>query len=283
MSLEEEAVYHRWLWAAWCDKQCSLPSDDGALRKLSAGFAGDLSRVRSCFDLKEDRLYNERLLEEWLQAKEISRIKQAAANARYQSKPTVATTDADADVSASTDTVTFTVTSLPSSHSQTQKHIHGECEGTTAPATPLPDFSSRFVAHKTAAVKRPKRTSETEDEDLEAVWAAYPPHRRGGKVEARKAWKKSFANGRPARADLLLAAIEQQSRSGDWLEEDGKYIPLLATWLSKGRWDVQPKPADPALYCQNVIDGHLCLKPAYKPQGDDKRNRGAGLDVSRLL
>jgi len=99
MSLEEEAVYKRWLWAAWCDNKCSLPSEEGALRKLSAGFAGDLSLLRTCWFLHEGRLYNERLLELWQEAMEKSRKNTAAVMTRY---PTNVATNVDTNVATNT-------------------------------------------------------------------------------------------------------------------------------------------------------------------------------------
>lgn len=279
MSLEEEAVCMRWLWAAWCDNQCSLPSEEAALRKLSGGYAGGLSRLKSRWYLRDGRLYNERLLVLWEEAKEKSRKATASIETRWRGKRNT-TVDTSVDTTVDTSVILDGIRtgysshsesdSEPSSDSKSKKETEkrGSAEGENAPASSTPDSVPRVELNG-------KKTAN-EKEDLEAVWSAYPPHRRGGKVEVQKSWKKASKQGRPERA-TLLAAIEQQKQSGDWLLEDGKYIPLLATWLSKGRWDAQLKPADPALYCQNLVDGQRCLKPALIFGKNDDRRRNPAL------
>jgi phage repressor protein C with HTH and peptisase S24 domain len=71
-------------------------------------------------------------------------------------------------------------------------------------------------------------------------WAAYP--RKVGKVAALKAWDR--AKNRPSTADIL-AAIEAQKSSEQWMKDGGQYIPNPATWLNQGRWDDQPTEMTP--------------------------------------
>jgi hypothetical protein len=35
-------------------------------------------------------------------------------------------------------------------------------------------------------------------------------------------------------------------------------------WLNQEGWKHEWPPADPTQYCQNPLDGHLCLKKAHK-------------------
>ena len=37
----------------------------------------------------------------------------------------------------------------------------------------------------------------------------------------------------------ILAAIEAQKKSEQWVKDGGQYIPHPATWLNQGRWDDQ--------------------------------------------
>lgn len=73
-------------------------------------------------------------------------------------------------------------------------------------------------------------------ERFAAFWKAYP--RKVGKEKAWQAWQRV----RPD-ADLLtamLAALEWQSRSADWMRDGGQFIPHPTTWLNQGRWDDEP-------------------------------------------
>lgn len=72
----------------------------------------------------------------------------------------------------------------------------------------------------------------TEDR-FATFYAAYP--RKTAKRDAAKA----FARLRPDDELLaaMLAAIERQRTSADWVRESGRYIPHPATWLNGGRWE----------------------------------------------
>jgi hypothetical protein len=69
-------------------------------------------------------------------------------------------------------------------------------------------------------------------------WTAYP--RKTGKAVALKAWQKL----RPP-IDRVLAALEWQRASPDWLKDGGQFIPHPATWLNGGRWDDEPPQPGP--------------------------------------
>ena len=42
--------------------------------------------------------------------------------------------------------------------------------------------------------------------------------------------------------DVLIAAIERQKQSQQWIKDDGQYIPNPATWLNQGRWEDEVTP-----------------------------------------
>ncbi len=67
-------------------------------------------------------------------------------------------------------------------------------------------------------------------EAFEIFWQNYP--RKAGKGKA----EESFAKVDLSLMPVILEAIEQQKRSEQWNEENGKYIPLPATWLNQKRW-----------------------------------------------
>lgn len=70
---------------------------------------------------------------------------------------------------------------------------------------------------------------------FESLWKAYPNH-SSGKKEAYKAYQKAI---KLVSLEDMLKAIEKQNGSEQWHEDNGKYIPMLTTWLNKGRWDAE--------------------------------------------
>lgn len=72
-------------------------------------------------------------------------------------------------------------------------------------------------------------TSESKDW-FSIFWEAYP--KKIGKGSAEKAWAKL----KPDLA-VVLSAIEEQKKSKQWSENDGKYIPHPTTWLNQKRWE----------------------------------------------
>lgn len=86
----------------------------------------------------------------------------------------------------------------------------------------------------------PPRGDDAEPDGFTAFWFAYP--RKTGKGNARKVWKKL----KPSKAlqQKILTALEQQKKSQQWTKDNGKFIPLPATWLNQERWDDEPDGVD---------------------------------------
>lgn len=53
-----------------------------------------------------------------------------------------------------------------------------------------------------------------------------------GKGDAKKAFAKVKAP-----VSVLIAAVNTQKQSQQWLKDNGQYIPNPATWLNQGRWE----------------------------------------------
>lgn len=95
---------------------------------------------------------------------------------------------------------------------------------------------------------------------VEDFLAVYPNKR--AKEYARKVWKK--LNPDPALITTIFAAIEKQRQTDAWLKEDGKYIPLPASWLNGRRWEDEVRLASSPVFtdvtqrniraAQNVLD-----------------------------
>lgn len=67
---------------------------------------------------------------------------------------------------------------------------------------------------------------------FDTFWAKYP--NKTGKDAARKAFEKRKPD--EAMLQAMLQAIDQQSRSDQWMRDSGQYIPHPSTWLNQGRW-----------------------------------------------
>ena len=96
-----------------------------------------------------------------------------------------------------------------------------------------------------------KRTTKTTGQegypaDFEAAWKVYP--RKDGKRKAFQAWQKAIKRGMPV-ADML-GHIDSRAYEPDWLKDDGRFVPHMATWLNGDGWLDEgaklptPPPAD---------------------------------------
>ena len=75
-----------------------------------------------------------------------------------------------------------------------------------------------------------EKRADAKTDDFDAFWAVYP--RKVGKGDAKKAFAKVKAP-----VSVLIAAVNTQKQSQQWLKDNGQYIPNPATWLNQGRWE----------------------------------------------
>jgi DNA-binding MarR family transcriptional regulator len=70
-------------------------------------------------------------------------------------------------------------------------------------------------------------------EYFQRFYAAYP--RKVAKAEAEKSWAKL----KPSQelVGQIMAAVEIQKQSKQWLKDNGEFIPHPSTWLNKRRWE----------------------------------------------
>jgi hypothetical protein len=96
--------------------------------------------------------------------------------------------------------------------------------------------------------KKPQKTTyssvaiKPSTEDFSIFWEAYP--RKTSKATALKSWLKIRPDA--ALLDVILAAVEAQSKSPQWVKDDGQFIPHPATWLNQRRWEDKPVGAPKA-------------------------------------
>ena len=83
----------------------------------------------------------------------------------------------------------------------------------------------------------PRKRVDDVPAGFDEFWSAYP--RKVSKPQALKAWRKLSPDTQALQA--ILAGIERDRRSEQWLRDGGQFIPHPATWLNGRRWeDEQP-------------------------------------------
>lgn len=71
------------------------------------------------------------------------------------------------------------------------------------------------------------------EEQFNIFYASYPKHE--GKTKALESWKKIKPDVKLF--ERIIKSVEARKRSENWTKENGKYIPLPATWLNQKRWE----------------------------------------------
>ncbi len=83
---------------------------------------------------------------------------------------------------------------------------------------------------------------------FETFWNEYP--KKVGKKDAKRAFDKALKS---VKAETMIRAVIAQKKSGQWLRENGRYIPNPSTWLNQGRWDDEIQPVDtPGMKLKNA-------------------------------
>lgn len=83
--------------------------------------------------------------------------------------------------------------------------------------------------------------SESAEDGFATFWERYP--KKVAKPQALRAWKKIKPAGQVLAS--LMAALEKQKASADWLKDAGQFIPHPASWLNGRRWeDEAPSATD---------------------------------------
>jgi hypothetical protein len=86
----------------------------------------------------------------------------------------------------------------------------------------------------------PSRPTGTADGiGFDRFWKAYP--RKVKKTTAAKAWAKIKPDAELV--NVIIAAVERQKQSRDWMKNDGEFIPHPTTWLNGERWKDEIEPA----------------------------------------
>ena len=71
------------------------------------------------------------------------------------------------------------------------------------------------------------------DDNFNQFWKEYP--RKTGKGEALRSWLKLHPSKELSSGIIASVAIHKECR--DWKKDDGRFIPLPATFLNQSRWE----------------------------------------------
>jgi phage replication O-like protein O len=74
---------------------------------------------------------------------------------------------------------------------------------------------------------------KTQPESFQAFYGAFP--KKKARAAAEKAWAK--VNPSPELFKTIMASLEEQKQSADWLKNNGQFIPFGSTWLNGRRWE----------------------------------------------
>ena len=90
--------------------------------------------------------------------------------------------------------------------------------------------------------RTPRKPLCETDTGFERFWTAYP--KKVEKKDAQKVWMKLRPS--PELVETIVAAVESQKQTEQWITKGGQYIPGPAKWLKGERWEDQVGPANVA-------------------------------------
>lgn len=70
---------------------------------------------------------------------------------------------------------------------------------------------------------------------FDEFWEIYP--KRVDKAGCLRKWS---AHGLDALADRIINHVRAKAASRDWVKEEGRYVPMPATYLNQRRWEGDP-------------------------------------------
>lgn len=117
----------------------------------------------------------------------------------------------------------------------THQHINPRESISKLPAPDAPVTRHSRVSDAQGGKERKGKNRDASERDamFDQFWTRYP--KKVAKPAAEKAWHK--INPSPDLLAAILAGIECQKSSAQWMSDGGKFIPHPSTWLSERRWE----------------------------------------------
>ena len=116
----------------------------------------------------------------------------------------------------------------------------------------VPDYDDDYDNDNDKSLSKEKSTKK-EKTDFDLFWDEYP--RKKGIGAARKAFEKAITK---TDIQTILEAVRKQKTGGQWMRDNGQYIPYPSTWLNQERWGDEPDltPADNSVQPRPKYDPH---------------------------
>ena len=93
--------------------------------------------------------------------------------------------------------------------------------------------NSRLEERREERKKPPKPPEGGLPDGFADFWSVYP--KKASKPSALRAWRKLKPDTQTVQA--IIAGVNRDRRSAQWLRDDGQFIPNPATWLNGERWN----------------------------------------------
>jgi hypothetical protein len=122
---------------------------------------------------------------------------------------------------------------------------------TVEPSPVNPTQVNKHLSKETKEITPIPPAGDTDPDLFDRFWAAYP--HKAGKEPARKAWKRLKPDMTLCRT--MSAALELQKQSESWQRENGRFIPMPATWINQRRWEDEISPQTSAPHTPEPDDG----------------------------
>jgi hypothetical protein len=85
------------------------------------------------------------------------------------------------------------------------------------------------------AAKRINEAVETASaEHFEEFWQLYPSARRVDKSGCKRRW---IQRNLDTMSETIINHVRQAAASQDWTKDQGKYVPLITTYMNQSRWE----------------------------------------------
>ena len=87
--------------------------------------------------------------------------------------------------------------------------------------------------------KEKEQPASKEWQSFALFWADFP--NKADRGDAWEAWRA--LNPDVQTVGKIMAGLDAWKKSGQWIDDGGRYIPSAAKWLTKRRWECPPSPA----------------------------------------
>lgn len=101
--------------------------------------------------------------------------------------------------------------------------------------------------------KEKKQTAPNDGKLFTAFWESYPD--KCARDGAWEAWKQM--NPDAAMAAKIMTSLDAWKKSAQWADQNGKFIPRAAKWLTEGHWRNVPRPVQPEGGQKSGASGYL--------------------------